>query len=89
MIIVRLPAMLRRPGMPADVRIEARVGTIGALVRELDARYAGLARELDDTIFNFAVNDQLVLRGANHRSLTDGDVVEIIPMISGGLTVKQ
>jgi molybdopterin converting factor small subunit len=70
--------------MPAEVTIEKPVGTIGALVRELDARYAGLARELDDSILNFAVNDELVLRDARRRPLEDGDVVEIIPMISGG-----
>jgi molybdopterin converting factor small subunit len=84
MIIVRLPAMLRRPGMPDELRIEAPVGTIDALVRALDARYAGLARELDDSILNFAVNEELILRRARQRALRDGDVVEVIPMISGG-----
>jgi molybdopterin converting factor small subunit len=84
MIIVRLPAMLRRPGMPAELTIEAPASTIEALVRELDARYAGLARELDDSIFNFAVNEELVLRGARRKTLRPGDVVEVIPMISGG-----
>ena len=84
MITVRLPAMLRRPGMPAELTIDAPAGTIGALVRELDARYAGLARELDDSIFNFAVNEELVLRGARRKALRPGDVVEVIPMISGG-----
>jgi molybdopterin converting factor small subunit len=84
MILVRLPAMLRRPGMPAELKIDAPAGTIEALVRELDARYAGLARELDDSIFNFAVNDELVLHRSRHRTLRPGDVVEVIPMISGG-----
>jgi molybdopterin converting factor small subunit len=84
MIIVRLPAMLRRPGMPAELKIDAPVGTIDALVRELDARYAGLARELEDSILNFAVNDELVLRHTRQKTLRAGDVVEVIPMISGG-----
>jgi molybdopterin converting factor small subunit len=84
MIVVRLPAMLRRPGMPAEVRVDAPVATIEALVRELDARYAGLARELDDSILNFAVNEEVVLRRARQRALKDGDVVEVIPMVAGG-----
>ncbi len=84
MIVVRLPAMLRRPGRPAEVKVDAPVATIDALVRELDARYPGLARELDDSIFNFAVNDALALQRARQTILRAGDVVEIIPMISRG-----
>jgi molybdopterin converting factor small subunit len=84
MIVVRLPAMLRRSGMPPDIRIDAPAPTIEALVRALDARYPGLAGEVDDSIFNFAVNDALVLQHARQHALRPGDVVEIIPMISGG-----
>ncbi len=85
MITVRLPAMLRRPGMPAEVKIITPAGTIEALVRELDTRYPGLAGELDDSIFNFAVNDALVLQRARQKTLHAGDVVEVIPMISGSM----
>lgn len=84
MITVRLPAMLQRPGMPAEIGVDAPAHTIEALVLELDARYPGLAGELDDSIFNFAVNDALVLQRARQNPLRAGDVVEIIPMISGG-----
>jgi len=84
MIVVRLPAMLRRPGMPADVNVAAPVATIAGLVQELDRRYPGLAAELDDSIINFAVNDALILERARQHPLRAGDVVEIIPMISGG-----
>jgi molybdopterin converting factor small subunit len=39
---------------------------------------------LDDSVFNFAVNDELILHHARNRALADGDRVEIIPTISGG-----
>ena len=35
-------------------------------------------------MLNFAVNDELILHRAGERRLADGDVVEIVPAISGG-----
>lgn len=84
MIIVRLPAAVRPPEMPLDLQVDAEVGTIADLVAELDRRYPGLALALDDAIFNFAVNDELVLRRAQQHPLRSGDTVEVIPMIAGG-----
>jgi molybdopterin converting factor small subunit len=84
MIVVRLPAMLRQPEMPPELHVDAPVSTIDELVGVLDARYPGLARELDDSIFNFAVNDALVVHHARQHVLHPGDAVEIIPTISGG-----
>ena len=84
MIIVRLPAMLRRPEMLNDIKVDAPVTTIDELITELNARYPGLALQLDDAIFNFAVNDAIVLHGVREHALRPGDAVEIIPTISGG-----
>jgi molybdopterin converting factor small subunit len=84
MITVRLPAMLRQPEMPHELHVDAPVSTIEELVGELDVRYPGLARELDDAIFNFAVNDALIVHRARQHELRPGDAVEIIPTISGG-----
>lgn len=84
MIEVHLPAMLRQPGMPQILRVEESVATIEELVRVLDADYPGLAAGIDDSILNFAVNGALVLHGVRRKTLHAGDVVEIIPMISGG-----
>ncbi len=84
MIEVHLPAMLRQPDMPQILRVEEPVETIGDLVRALDAGYPGLATGIDDSILNFAVNGTLVLHDARQKTLHAGDVVEIIPMISGG-----
>ena len=84
MILVRLPAMLRRPEMTRDLHIDAPVSTLDELVWELDRQYPGLAAEIDDAIFNFAVNDALILHGVRCYAIRDGDEVEIIPTISGG-----
>ena len=84
MITVRLPAILRTPEMPLELHVDADVATIEELVGALDARYPGLARDLDDAIYNFAVNDTLVLRGVRQHAVRDGDTVEVIPTIAGG-----
>ena len=77
MIIVRLPAMLRRPEMLNEIQVDAPVSTIDELVTELNARYPGLALQLDDAMFNFAVNDVIVRHGVRLHALRPGDTVEI------------
>ena len=84
MIIVRLPAILRPSGVPAEFTIQDTVTTIGQLVDVLDGQLPGLARQLDDALFNFAINDALVVHGARQHPLMSGDVVEVVPTISGG-----
>ena len=81
-ISVRLPAMLRR-GFET-LTITEPVRTIAQLVAALDHAQPGLAARLDDTIFNFAVNDEMLLHGVHQHPVKDGDVVEIVPAISGG-----
>ena len=74
--------MLRRG---ADtLTITDPVQTIGQLVAALDRAQPGLAVRLDDAIFNFAVNDEMLLHGVDQHPVRDGDVVEIVPAISGG-----
>lgn len=84
MITVRVPAILRQPDMPPEIHVAAPVSSIDELVGALDASFPGLAAALEDTLFNFAVNDALVLHRARQQPLAPGDVVEIIPTISGG-----
>ena len=60
------------------------LATVADLVNALDLRIPGLKEQLDDSVFSFAVNDELLLQRARDRPLADGDVVEIIPTISGG-----
>ena len=57
---------------------------IAALVAALDRRIPGLSRDLDDPIFNVAINDEMLLHGADAHALQDGDVVEFVPTIAGG-----
>ena len=83
MITVVLPSTLR---VSDTNRLEVHepVATIGELVEAIDRRVPGFRDQLDDSVFNFAVNDEMLLHRARERALRDGDVVEVIPTISGG-----
>jgi molybdopterin converting factor small subunit len=83
MITVRLPSTLR-VGTDDTLVVTERPSDIGALIDILDRRIPGFRDQLDDSVFNFAVNDEMLLHRAHARELHDGDVVEIIPTISGG-----
>lgn len=83
MITVKLPSTLRIAASDT-LDVQERVATIADLVRVLDRRIPGFGAQLDDSVFNFAVNDEMLLHHARERALSDGDVVEIIPTISGG-----
>ncbi len=83
MITVRLPGTLR-VGPEDKLTFEGPLATIAELVEALDVRLPGFKDQLDDSVFNFAVNDEMLLHHARERHLNDGDVVEIIATISGG-----
>jgi molybdopterin converting factor small subunit len=83
MITIRLPSTLRVDGADT-LTIDESVESIAALVDVLDRRIPGFRDQLDDSVFNFAVNDEMLLYHARDRRLADGDTVEIIPTISGG-----
>lgn len=83
MITVRLPSGLRNSS-GAEVRVDQRVATLGALVATLERLRPDLRDALHDSLYNFAVNDTLILHGADAHPLTDGDIVELIPTIAGG-----
>ena len=83
MITVRFPAMLQaRAGR--ELTVDEPVSDLGQLLDLLDRRVPGLARDLADPIYNMAVNDEMLLHGVRAHPLKDGDVVEIVPTISGG-----
>jgi len=84
MITVRVPSILRESGVPAEFVIHDTVTTIGELIEVLDRQLPEFTRRLDDALFNFAINDALVVHGARQHPLMNGDVVEIVPTISGG-----
>jgi molybdopterin converting factor small subunit len=83
MITVRLPSTLR---VNASDRLEIHepLSNIAQLIDALDRRIPGFRDQLDDSVFNFAVNDEMLLHQVRAHALHDGDVVEVIPTISGG-----
>lgn len=83
MITVRLPSTLR-VGPSDTLELTGPLETVGDLIEALDTRIPGFKAQLDDSVFNFAVNDEMILHHARERRLADGDTVEIIPTISGG-----
>ena len=83
MITVRLPATLQ-VGASSTLTLTEPLATVAELVDALDRRIPGFRDQLDDSVFNFAVNDEMLLHHARDRRLADGDTVEIIPTISGG-----
>jgi sulfur carrier protein ThiS len=77
--------MLRPHAGGADtLTITAPVQTMAELVAALELKAPRLVRQLDDSVFNFAVNDEMLLHGVSGHPLRDGDRVEIVPAISGG-----
>jgi molybdopterin converting factor small subunit len=84
MITVRLPAMLRADQRAEELRVEESVANVGQLVAALERLRPDLRDHLHDSLYNFAVNDALVLHGADDYPLNPGDVVEVIPTIAGG-----
>jgi molybdopterin converting factor small subunit len=83
LITVVLPSTLQ---ISNSNRLEVHepVATIAELVESIDRRIPGFRAQLDDSVFNFAVNEEMLLFHARERALRDGDVVEVIPTISGG-----
>jgi molybdopterin converting factor small subunit len=66
------------------VVITSQVETVDDLTRALRHARPDLVSRLDDSIFNFAINDEMLIHDAGGHPLRDGDVVEIVPAISGG-----
>jgi sulfur carrier protein ThiS len=77
--------MLRpHAGGAESLTVTAPVFTIAELLIALDRQVPGLAHHLDDAVFNFAVNDEMLLHGVQEHPVKPGDRVEIVPAISGG-----
>jgi|SRR5687768_3756152 molybdopterin converting factor small subunit len=83
LVTVNFPAALQ-PLSGATLVVRESVHTVGQLVEALDRLVPGLAQELDDPLYNIAVNDELLLHNVNARPVKDGDVIEIIPSMAGG-----
>lgn len=83
MITVRLPSTLKTR-LGRECIVDQPIGTITDLVDALEQRDPGLRAQLDDAVFNFAVNDEMLLHRVREHRLKDGDIVEVVPAIAGG-----
>jgi molybdopterin converting factor small subunit len=83
MVTVRLPSTMRVSASDT-LEIHEPVTSVAELIDVLDRRIPGFRDQLDDSVFNFAVNDEMLLYRARDHVLRDGDVVEVVPTISGG-----
>jgi molybdopterin converting factor small subunit len=82
-ITVNVPAAFYPLAGPSMI-VRESVSTVGQLIQALDRLAPGIAKELDDPLYNIAVNEEILLHAVDSRTVKDGDVVEIIPTMSGG-----
>ena len=82
-IVVRLPVLLQND-QSDTLTITESVLTVADLIDVLDQRLPGFRTQYDDAMINVAVNNEMLLHRAGDRTLTDGDIVEIVPAIAGG-----
>lgn len=82
-IIVNFPAALHPLAGPSVI-VRESAATVGQLIQALDRLVPGMAQQLDDPLYNIAINDEILLHGVDARAVRDGDVVEIIPSMAGG-----
>ena len=83
MITVNFPAVFY-PLAGQSVIVHESVSTVGQLIQALDRLVPGIAQELDDPLYNIAINDEILLHAVDARAVKDGDVVEVIPSMAGG-----
>jgi len=82
-IVVRLPVLLQND-QSDTLTITESVLTVADLIDVLDQRLPGFRTQFDDAMINLAINNEMLLHGVGDRTLTDGDIVEIVPTIAGG-----
>ena len=82
-IVVRLPVLLQND-QSDTLTITESVLTVADLIDVLDQQLPGFRTQFDDAMINIAVNNEMLLHRAGDRTLTDGDIVEIVPTIAGG-----
>jgi molybdopterin converting factor small subunit len=82
-ITVNFPAVLH-PVAGESIVVYESVDTVGQLMAALERLKPGLYKELDDPLYNIAVNDEILLHAVDARQVHDGDVIEIIPSMAGG-----
>ena len=82
-ITVNFPAVLH-PVAGERLVVRESVATVGQLLQALERLKPGLYKELDDPLYNIAINQEILLHSVDSRPVKDGDIVEVIPSIAGG-----
>jgi molybdopterin converting factor small subunit len=82
-ITVNFPAALQ-PITGECLEVREAVSTVGQLIQALDRLKPGIAMQLDDPLYNIAVNNEILLHSVDARAVKDGDVIEVIPSMAGG-----
>jgi len=83
-VTVNFPAALQPIAGGESLIVRESVSTVAELMQALERLAPGLGEQLDDPLYNFAVNDELLLHAVDQRPIADGDVVEVIPTMAGG-----
>ena len=83
-VTVNFPAALQPVAGGDSLVVRESVSTVGQLIAALERLAPGLGEQLDDPLYNLAVNDELLLHAVDQRPIADGDVVEVIPTMAGG-----
>jgi molybdopterin converting factor small subunit len=83
-VTVNLPAALQPVAGGKSLVVREDVATVGQLLQALERLAPGLGEQLDDPLYNIAVNDELLLHAVEQRPIADGDIVEVIPTMAGG-----
>lgn len=73
-------------GVPPDGRlvVEEPVANLGELTEALERLHPGLGGALRSSLYTFAVNGEIVLRGKATRPVRSGDRIEVMPIFAGG-----
>ena len=82
-VVVNFPASLSHLA-GQSVIVRESVSNIGQLIQALERLAPGMAKELDDPLYNIAINQEILLHSVDSRPVKDGDIVEVIPSIAGG-----
>ena len=88
-ITVSIPTILRAH-TGGEKRVTATGATLGAVIGDLEANYAGITERLMDNgklnrFVNIYVNDEDVrFSGGLDTAIADGDSVTILPAVAGG-----
>jgi aldehyde:ferredoxin oxidoreductase len=87
-VTVRLPRELLPAGSgwaDGGVVVTEPVASLRDLTKALDRLVPGLGEQLDDSVFGYAINDEVLpLVGRDAVRLKSGDQVEVVPMLAGG-----